>query len=332
MKTKTIILITLSSLILSCSKVLVKPNSEASPTNVFNEMWSEINDKYVFFDHKNVNWDSIKKVYEPLISDDLNDEALYNLLSNMILSLKDGHTSLYTPFDTCKYYFYEGIPNNYNSSFVKSTYLEPNNFQTTESIEHCLINNIGYLYYPSFGHDLTEESMNSILDNYANTTGLIIDIRDNTGGGNSNIYRLLEHFVATEKLCGYSQEKLDDKANALTDPYPIYVKPQGVSYTKPIVVLTNRKVYSAANIFTGFMMQLPNVKVIGDLTGGGCGLPTSNQLANGWLFRFSSSIISFENGEHFEGGINPDINVSTGPSSELLGKDLIMERAILELQ
>jgi hypothetical protein len=313
---------------------LVKPNQEISPTSVFNQFWSDINNKFVFFDYKNVSWDSIKQVYEPLISDEMNENELFSVLSSMVVSLKDGHTSLYTPFDTCKYYFYEGVPNNFNSEFVKNTYLVPNNFQETETIRHCLLNNnVAYLHYGSFEDDVTEEGINSVLENYTNSNGLIIDIRDNTGGDLTNIYRLVEHFVENERLCGYFQEKLNEEHNSLTEPYPIYVSSRGVSFSnKSIIVLTNRKVYSSAHIFTCFMSQLPNVKIIGDMTGGGSGVPTSNQLSNGWLFRYSSGIVTFENRKSYESGLNPDINVSTGSESELLGKDLLIERAILELQ
>lgn len=333
MNIKTLASIFILLLTVSCSKILVKPNIADSPQKTFNQLWGDINDKYVFFEYKNINWDSVKQVYEPLIYAEMENEELYDVLGDMILTLRDGHTSIYTPFDTCKYYFYKGVSNNFNSNFVLSTYLEPNNVKTTESIKHCLLNNsIAYLYYPSFKNDLTQEGMNEILGKYSSTNGLILDLRDNTGGSNDNIYRLFEHFISSDKLCGYFQEKVTNVPNAYTEPKPINIVSKGISYTKPIVVLTNRKVYSSANIFTGFMAQLPNVKVIGDITGGGCGLPTSNQLPNGWLYRFSSSYITFENGELFENGIIPDINVSTDSISEMIGVDLILERALQELQ
>ncbi|MBQ2208436.1 MAG: peptidase S41, partial [Prevotella sp.] len=40
--------------------------------------------------------------------------------------------------------------------------------------------------------------------------------------------------------------------------------------------------FSAANDFAVIMHALPNVKLIGDHTGGGSGLPMSNSLPNGW--------------------------------------------------
>lgn len=317
----------------SCHKLLVKPNLTESPSQVFNQVWHDIKDNYVFFAYNNVNWDSIKQAYEPHIDENMSDQALYDVICEMMLGLKDGHTSLYTPFDTCKYYFFNGIANNYNAEFVDETYLVPNNVKTTEGIKHCFITDeVAYWHYPSFGNSLTEDSLNEILNQYTNSIGLIIDVRDNTGGSNSNIYRLLEHFVTQEELCGYFQEKSSHMPNDFTSPYPIHVSPRGVSYQKPVVILTNRKVYSSANIFTGFMSQLPNVTVIGDTTGGGCGLPTSNQLSNGWLFRFSSAFITMANGELCERGIIPDISTFTDSASALMGQDLIIEKAIFELQ
>lgn len=72
---------------------------------------------------------------------------------------------------------------------------------------------------------------------------------------------------------------------------------------------------------------------IGDITGGGTGIPTSNDLPNGWRFRYSSSIVRLADGSDFEDGLLPTISVSTDSLSQSLsGKDAIIERAIIEIQ
>ncbi len=319
--------------LLACSKVLIKPNAKETPMNCYHQFYQDLKSKYVFFDYKGISWDSLNQVYAPQINDNMTEAELFRVISKMIVALKDGHTSLFTPTDTFRYLFYEGSNTNFNAAFVSNTYLIPNNFKTNESIQHCLLNgNIGYLYYPSFKNDLTEKGMNAILNEYSQTKGLIIDVRHNTGGSNNNIYRLIEHFVNKKELLGYYQEKASEKPNDLTKPYEIYIEPRGTLYPKPIIILTNSRVFSSANIFVGFMSQLNNVKLIGDKTGGGSGAPTSNQLPNGWLYRFTSTEIKLRNQQRFENGIIPAINVSTGTIDEIQGKDAIIERAILELK
>jgi Peptidase family S41/Tricorn protease C1 domain len=333
MKNLKLVLLLLSLNLLACSKVLIKPNTKNTPVNCYTQFYEDLKNKYVFFDYKRINWDSINNIYAPQINNDMANGALFQVLRHMIAPLKDGHTSIFTPTDTFKYLFYEGSNENFNASFISNTYLTPNHFNTTETITHCLLNgNIGYMHYPSFKNDLTENGMNAILNTYSNTKGLIIDIRHNTGGSNDNIYRLLEHFVTEKTLLGYYQEKASSKINDLTAPYPIYIEPRGTKYTKPIVVLTNSRVFSSANIFSGFISQLAQVKLMGDKTGGGSGAPTSNQLPNGWLYRFTSTVVTLSNHQQFENGVLPDIIINTGALDEAMGKDAIIERAILELQ
>lgn len=318
----------------SCNKVIIKNNVKSSPTDCFNQLWQTMNDKYTFFDYKKVNWDSIKTVYQPQISDNMTDQQLFDLLAEVIGSVRDGHTSLYAPIDTFRYIFYNNYSSNFDSNFVKTKYLIPNDYTTSETVKSCILNNtIGYLHYPSFGNDLTQKNLDNILSRFSSTKGLIIDIRNNTGGDKSNIYRLLEHFVDGKRDIGTMIEKKDANKNSFTIATPITVEPRGVLYTKPVVILTNRWVYSSANIFAGFMSQLPQVKLIGDITGGGTGVPTSNDLPNGWRYRFSSTIIRLANGNDFEDGLQPTIKLGTDSIAQAqTGKDALIERALLEMQ
>lgn len=331
---KAFIILTISLSIISCTKVLIEKNQESEPMVCFNQVWQTMQNKYIFFDYKNVNWDSIKTIYKPQVNENMTDKQLFDLLSKMLASVKDGHTSLYAPIDTFRYNYANGYNKNYNETFVKQKYLIPNNFSSSETIEYCVLHgNIGYMNYSSFKNELTQKNIDGILNSLLNTKGIIIDIRNNTGGDNKNIFRLLEHFVSTTTKIGMSVEKKDANMNSFTAPTEIKISPQGVNYSKPIVVLTNRAVYSSANIFAGFISQLPQVKIIGDITGGGTGLPTSNDLPNGWRFRYSSSIIRLANGTDFEEGILPTIKVTTDSISQALtGKDAIIERALLEIK
>ncbi len=315
--------------LLSCSKLLIKPNKASNARNNFEQVWNDLNNKYVFFNEKGVDWNAIKTKYESKLETVSSEKEQFLFLSDMLAELKDGHTSLYTPTDTFRYLFYNSVPNNFNANFVQSNYWDKYNYATKGALKYCLLpNNIGYIYYNSFKNEVTQADMDFILTEYANTKGLVIDVRDNTGGSNSNIFNLIEHFVSTNTLIGFTQSKANNQTNALTNPFAINIGPKGITYLKPVAILTNRKVYSAANVFTGFMSQLSNVKIIGDITGGGTGSPTSNQLPNGWLYRFSSSVITLANKQQFESGVIPTINIGTNTTDEALGKDAIIEKAI----
>ncbi len=321
-------------IVTSCSKFLIKKNAAYKPTECFNQLWQTMNDKYTFFDYKKVNWDSIKTVYHQQVNDGMTDQQLFDVLAKVIGSVRDGHTSLYAPIDTFRYKFYEGYKNNFDSIFLNAKYWTPNNFKISESIKYGVLNSeIAYMYYPSFTNDISKKGLDEIFNSFANTKGLIIDIRNNTGGDNQNILRLMEHFVSSSTKLGSIVEKKDAGKNSFTTPYEISISPAGIAYKNPIVILTNRLVFSSANIFAGFASQLPNVKLIGDITGGGTGVPTSNDLPNGWRYRYSSTIVTLANGINFEDGLMPTIKLDTDSATQVAtGKDALIERGILELQ
>jgi C-terminal processing protease CtpA/Prc len=99
---------------------------------------------------------------------------------------------------------------------------------------------------------------------------------------------------------------------------------------KQTALLIDREVYSTANLFTCILKQAPNVTVVGQISGGGGGLPMSHYLPNGWDLVFASNILLDQNMKHIEGGIEPDVPAQIG-DYETTKKDGVVEKAIEEL-
>ena len=96
----------------------------------------------------------------------------------------------------------------------------------------------------------------------------------------------------------------------------------------PTIVLTNRDVYSAANLFTQEVQPQKHVLIVGDRTGGGSGVPASDELPCGWTVRFSSAIYLDSKGHCTEWGIEPDVKVSLDKEKAYLyDTDSIIETA-----
>jgi C-terminal processing protease CtpA/Prc len=102
-------------------------------------------------------------------------------------------------------------------------------------------------------------------------------------------------------------------------------------WLKPVVVITNRKCFSAANNFVSKMRMFPNVKTLGGSTGGGSGFPFTSELPNGWQIRFSTSQLLDVNMQHTEFGIDPDVVVTLNPKHVEDGHDTLIEAAIQQL-
>ena len=155
-------------------------------------------------------------------------------------------------------------------------------------------NNIGYIRYESFSSGVGDGNLDEILVYLATCNGLIIDVRDNGGGNLTNSSRIAARFTNNKILTGYIQHKTGTGHSDFSKPEPIYLEPSNsIRWQKKVVILTNRRCYSATNDFVNLMRSIDNGNIIqvGDQTGGGSGLPFTSELPNGWSIRFSASQI-----------------------------------------
>jgi C-terminal processing protease CtpA/Prc len=72
--------------------------------------------------------------------------------------------------------------------------------------------------------------------------------------------------------------------------------------------------------------------IVGDVTGGGSGMPFSAELPNGWGVRFSACPMYDVDGECTENGVAPDVAVGIKDEDFQKGKDTIIETARKILQ
>ena len=79
--------------------------------------------------------------------------------------------------------------------------------------------------------------------------------------------------------------------------------------------------------FAMYMKALPQVRIVGDVTGGGAGMPFSSSLPNGWVVRFSAVPLYDAQRHSTEFGIVPDTYVALRTEHLKRGKDTIIEVA-----
>jgi C-terminal processing protease CtpA/Prc len=157
---------------------------------------------------------------------------------------------------------------------------------------------------------------------------MILDIRGNGGGNLTYAEKLAARFCNEKTLVGYMQHKNGKGHNDFSAEEPQYIEPSSnLRWQKPVVLLTNREVFSAANEFTKFMRCMPQVTVVGDQTGGGSGLPFTATLPNGWTVRFSACPSYDRNHQQTEFGIAPDYNIAITDQDFMRGRDTIIEFA-----
>lgn len=302
------------------------------PRGNFEALWKIINEHYCFFDYKNseygLDWNEVYARYSRQIDNSMTSTQLFEVLGNMLGELRDGHVNMYASFDQSRYWSWkEDYPANFSDS-LQRRYLGTD-YKISSGIKYRkLDDNIGYIYCGSFSNSIGSGNLDDILMDLATCNALIVDVRDNGGGMLTSAETLASRFTDEEILVGYMQHKTGTGHNDFSELQEQKLKPSnGIRWHKPVAVLTNRAVFSAANEFVKYMKCCPGVTVIGDKTGGGAGMPFSSELPNGWSVRFSACPMYDRDMNCTEFGIEPDYNVQLTDSDFADGRDTIIEYA-----
>ncbi|MCX4369183.1 MAG: S41 family peptidase [Duncaniella sp.] len=315
----------------SCHKIEERADD---PRGNFEALWSILDEHYCFFREKGVDWDQVHDKYARRIGSEMTREELFIVCADMLDELRDGHVNLSAPFNTSYYRkWWSDYPQNFNKRLIEESYFNFNYRQSSGMMYGLLENNIGYIYYESFSATVGEGNLDSALNFLAAARGLIIDIRDNGGGSLTNVETLVARFIDRPTLVGYISHKTGPGHDDFSEPYAITYNPAGpgrVRWAKPVVVLTNRSTFSAANNFASVMKLLPGVRIAGATTGGGSGMPYSSEIPCGWSVRFSACSMLDANGVSTEGGVTPTEGcaVDMDPQDALNGKDTMLEKAM----
>jgi hypothetical protein len=294
----------------------------------FEALWRIMDERYCFFEYKDVDWNEVHAKYVQRISEKMDSEALFGVLSQMLAEVKDGHVNLSTSYDLARYWkWFENYPDNFDER-IQRNYLGTD-YKISAGLKYkALDDNIGYIYYESFSDGVGDGNLDQVLNRLAMCKGIIFDVRNNGGGMLSNAEKIAARFFNDKTPVGYILHKTGKGHNDFSTPFERYIEPSPhLRYQKKVAVLTNRRSFSATNDFVNAMKYAPNAVIIGDKTGGGSGLPFSSELPNGWLVRFSASPMLNAAGEQIEFGIDPDIKVDMSASDAENGRDSIIEAA-----
>lgn len=309
------------------------------PYGNFDALAEIIDTRYCFFEEKGVDWEEVTQRYRARLSDDMSILELFNLLSEMLDELRDGHVNLSSKFNTSRYMnWWSDYPADFDYRTLREYYLDFDYMTTSGMIYKVLDGNIGYIYYPSFSTTVSPLALDYVLAYLHECDGIILDIRDNGGGLLTNIDTLVGRFITAEVPGGSITHKNGPGHDDFSEPYSFSYKPadpsRHITYTGPIALLINHGCYSAANAFAAVMRTLPQVTLMGATTGGGAGLPASYELPNGWLIRLSASPLYDPTGQLTEFGVAPSPGYECHASDEELarGVDAILDRAIVYLR
>ena len=316
-------------LVLSCRQGM---EFDSSPRSNIEALWDIIDRRYCFLPYKaetiGLDWNRVREKYTAQVSPGMNSAQLFEVMSNMLAELQDGHVNLYYSADMSRYWsWHEDYPRNFDED-LRDRYLGKD-YKIAAGLKYRILDdNTGYVVYESFSSGIGDGNIDEVLYYLRSCNGLILDIRGNGGGMLTNAERLTSHFTNQRTLVGYTMHKTGPGHNDFSIPQPEYITPStGIRWQKPVVLLTNRECYSSANVFVRNMKCLDNVTILGDRTGGGGGLPFTSELPCGWAVRFSACPTMDAQMQHTEFGIEPHIHCTLDSADQAKGTDTLIEKA-----
>lgn len=329
---KKLLLSSLVVISMGCEKI-IEPNApQDNPRAIFEKLWTDVHNRYSFFEEKQIDWEAIKAIYSPLIHENMDPIEFFDILGDMLAELQDGHVNLLSTFNRSRNWsWYEGFSLYYDEQLIYDEYLK-NNYRIIGPFHAQTVDNMLYVNYRSFERTVKEQHMDEIIRLMQFHDGLIIDVRSNGGGSQQNGLNIASRLTDEELIYARQRFKTGPSRTDFTPWAPLRITPHsGEKYLGKVAILTNRRSYSATTFFSQMMRSLPQARLLGDQTGGGGGIPVFAELPNGWTYRFSGSQTVDLDGEQLEFGV-PVNEVLTDPMDLIPGKDHFIEAAITWLK
>jgi len=333
---KVIALTLMSFLIVACEEMFIEQPAN-NPEAVFENLWTTFNEEYAAFEERNVDWNKEYSIYRPMVNPNTSDGELFEIITQMLGILDDGHVSLTAPGRDV--YFSnkirnEQIDDELFSIPIVETYLEPG-FKKGEgnSYVYGKINNenVAYIYFDYVGENFYK--LEDFLNNNNDVKGYIIDMRHNQGGDFTFCFSEIGRLTNQTRYVFRSKTKNGKGPGDYSGWYEWYIKARGDYVNKPIVVLTDRYTISAGERSVMAFMALPNVTLMGDTTNGAHSTMIGKELANGWFYSLVPQKVELFDGKSYEGiGLAPDTYSKNTISEINTGIDMTLQRAIDELR
>ena len=317
----------------SCSGLFMDEQKPNTAKNNFDLLWKIVDERYCYFEEKKVDWqqtydDRWRELANFVDELDAASPHLFDMMASMLEELRDGHVCLSDGFITRSFSgWHVHYPENFNSSRIvpyRNSDPRTRNLDNDMTVS-ILPDSIAYIRCPSFSDKFNRIDLDRAMARLEGNKGVIIDVRGNGGGLISEAYLLASRFACEKKHVGYVRYKNGKGHNDFSDYYARYVEPDGTNpFHGKVVVITNRKVYSAANLFVSIMSNLPQVCIMGDKTGGGGGVAITAELYNGWTVKLSTNPVFDINKRSIESGIEPDYPIALNKDTQ---SDNIIEAA-----
>jgi tricorn protease len=176
---------------------------------------------------------------------------------------------------------------------------------------------VGYIHIPSMDEPGLETFVRALYSDHFDKEAIVIDVRFNGGGFTHD--QVLNYLAGKEHTFFKQRDGGEGLVLRATDR----------KWTKPMVVVTNNRSYSDAEIFPHAFRALGLGKVVGQATGGNVIGTGGTRLIDGSAFRIPRIGVYTNKGVNMEKhGVQPDVVVEVTPDDWARGLDGQLLRAV----
>jgi hypothetical protein len=311
-------------------------NNGQSAADLFEQAWKDFDQNYSYFIHKNIDWNAVKTQYQANFQKNMTADQFAEEFNNVLQVLHDWHVWVQKPNE--EFLGYNGnITTNYTSN-PRNRYA-PNGYQSLGNgiITHGIVGengeNIAYIRIETLDTEsfkaVSDQDIESLFTTYADASGMIIDIRPNSGGNEENAAKFASRFTDASLLFGKVTFRNGPNHDNFDPPIEKTLEPStGTHFNKKAVCLIGQRVMSSGEWFTLMMKVCPNVTLMGDHTRGASGGPEVFSLKNGVKYNISRWVAYTYDDVAFEDhGIEPAIKIPPEQSFDD-EHDYVVEQAI----
>jgi len=224
--------------------------------------------------------------------------------------------------------------------FVGLTLKHPNQEETFSVTLECRViwvpsvtskyyeeENAGCIHVKGFRNETAKEFITKLNElEEKKIRGLVIDLRNNSGGDETQAIELAGMFLPKGTLVVYFIKKDAGRREERTQREPL-----GIEY--PVVILTNKKTASSSEIFSGVMQHYKKAIVVGNVTNGQGSLKNTFGLSDGSALLLITSRTFLPDDATFDQiGIKPHIEVKGENEQLQKAFDIIAGREIVGIE
>lgn len=321
-----------------CADAFVGEDAPDTPAENFRAFWGEFDRLYAFFDLKEIEWSDVRAMYGPRADAARDQDELLQVFTEIVQLLDDGHVFLLTPDTLIRSERPPDVAEALDLHVVASYAGAPLSVVGDGKIFFGRIGgSVGYVHVSSWtdkGGALSAVGdwvydFDTALEALGDVEGLILDVRNNSGGSYFNGRFVAGRFTEEPVLATHSQFRSGRRHSDFTSLEKWYVLPQSPTFEQPVALLTNGGTASAAEWFVLAMREMDAVIQIGSTTAGAMGTRIRRVLPNGWVYGLPVQRLYTADLRLLEDvGIDPDVHVLTSVEDVEAGRDPVLDAAL----